>query len=283
LVGALVLMMACAVFVPVSWLRWTNDLSAIVDVPVMPAKQLANTLQAWLRPAQSSLDFTGDAAETIELLNNEKEKFKTMYQRSVGEIENLREQLQQLQQLQELWPRTDVQYVVARLAGRSPVEAIGHVTLNRGSSSGITEGTVAVWGGAQLIGRVVEVDRLRSIMMPLVHPGNSELGAVIFPRDHAPESSVQATQTELRNQGNGSFEATVDHLLDIKVGDIVRLSDNGWPPSAQMLIIGEVEEVRPIDDNPLWRRLIVRPQFRAHNLPFVNLMLEDVETLEPAP
>jgi hypothetical protein len=72
--------------------------------------------------------------------------------------------------------------------------------------------------------------------------------------------------------GEGVFIADVERDRAF-VGDIVRLNDPGWSPVAQGMILGTIESVTPNDDEPLRRRIVVRPQYAISDVAVVTLIV----------
>jgi hypothetical protein len=79
---------------------------------------------------------------------------------------------------------------------------------------------------------------------------------------------------QLRPAGDGlTLEGDLEGTpTGVDVGQIVRLSDDGWPRSAQALIVGRVVSVGPKPSSPLRLVVTVRPEYDLRRLSQVILL-----------
>ncbi len=175
---------------------------------------------------------------------------------------------------------------VARMTGRSPDRSGGLVRLNVGTRDGVTAGTVAVFRGVHLIGRVAEdVGRLSCSLIPITNPAVGLVEAFIEPEEERLAPVATAPRVQLRPDGTGGLVGDVGRDRAVREGATVRLSDPAWPETAQGMIVGFVESVSGKETEPLLGSVVVRPQYRAHLLVSVTLKIDyevaDAEGSQP--
>jgi cell shape-determining protein MreC len=266
-------------FLPVRWLRWSNDVAGIVNAPLAPFSQLGVLLASWLRPARGPvIDLPESAARIIE----ERERYESLYHAEQLRVQALEEQLAQLQQVPLENLRVPVRLVLADVIGRSPGAASGVIELKRGSRDGVSPGNVAVYAGVHLVGQVRDVDRLRSLMVPVTSPAIGLVGGAVRPKDR-PEAPMRGSQRiHLEAGGDGTLVAHVDREMDVHSGDEIVLVDDGWPAAAQAMVLGVVDAIVPVDETPLRKRVIVRPHYQADELAHVTLKIEVAQAVPAA-
>lgn len=250
---------------------WTADAAAIIQLPVVPFGHALVKVRTWLRPGEGVLP---DSSPAVQMLQQELEQFKTLYQATELENQRLREEIEQL-----TLARRDGGQAAARLQYASIVgenaQSTGRVfTLNRGSRAGVTPGTVAVYNGVHLIDRIAEgVAPLTSKLIPLT---DTEIKNVeVYLQIDATSSPTRETpRALLRPAGDGTLIGEVALDAGVEVGFVARLDDPSWPPTATALIVGTVEKLDPKPENPLRQIVIVRPRFTAENLASVTLKVE---------
>lgn len=261
---------------PTRWLGWTKDVAAIVALPITPFTHIGTKLSATLRPAASPLDaLTGDHRDMLEKLAIEKDYAEAQLVHAQLRIDELEQQVAQLQLASRYSSGRPVKLLLADITSHSPNLSLDVVSLSRGSRDGVVEGAIAVHAGVHLVGRVTQVDTLRSLMVPMTSPAMQELiDAVVMPAGNADALVDQAPRVQLSLRKDGTFSAEIDRQVAVERGDVARLADARWPGTAQAMIIGTVENVEPIEDQPLRRRIVVRPMYRAHELSSVTLKIE---------
>ncbi len=270
--GAVVLLS----FLPTRWLGWTKDVAAIVALPVTPFTHLGTKVATWLRPAPSPIDgLTGDTRGQLAQLAFEKDYAEAQLAQALMRIDELEQQVAQLQMAASYSSGRPVRLLLADVTGHSPNLSVDSVWLSRGSRDGVRVGSIAVHAGVHLIGRVTEVDKLRSTMVPITSPAMRDLiVAILMPKDATNASVETAPRVQLAQRNDGAFTAVIDRHIQLSRGDIARLADARWPAAAQAMIIGSVEAVEDIEDQPLRKRVVVRPMYRAHELSSVTLKIE---------
>ena len=259
---------------PTSWLGWTSGLAEIVNVPVQPFADAGVRLRDRLRPPNDPL---AGESDKVQHLIEEFEKARALSQRKQLRIEALEEEIRELQDAQRFHrgQAVEIDTLFARISGRSPDRAGGLVRLNMGSREGVVGGTVAVFRGVHLVGRVAsDVSRLSSWLVPLTDPTSGLVEAVILPADDRAISLESAPRVQLAPDGTGGLVGDLDKAVVVRRGDVVRLSDPAWPKSAWGMIVGFVESMSDKERQPLLSAVLVRPRYHAHRLSSVTLKIE---------
>lgn len=262
---------------PTRWLGWVSDVAFIVRLPVAPLGDLGNSLARWLRPpATSHEQLPPQARELVQNLEQDRDRFERLYHAAAQRAAELEEQLQQLQLVPVETLNTPVSLLRAQITNRAPADVESPVQLNRGSRHGVAPGSIAVYNGVHLIGRVADVSPVSASLHPITNPATGLLRASVFPGGGGEGATVHdAGRVALRPLGDGTFMGDVARQHPVQAGDVVRLFDPKWPTSAQAMIIGTVTDVRTKDDQPLRRIVIVQPRFRVSDLSDVTLIIED--------
>jgi hypothetical protein len=269
---------------PSRWLGWTNDLAWIVTLPIDPVSDGANAFLRWLRPTpRGAPAVPAEVRPWLDPVLEERDLWERRYRAAEQRILELTRELEQLQQVSLVAMEHPPRPLRARITGRSATSPWGPVGLTRGTEQGVragTDGTVAVYGGVHLVGRVVDATRFRCRLLPITNATTGYLRAVVLPPGDpdTPLSDAQAIQLEPVGDGTLVAEAARSPLL--AEGHVVRLSDPAWPPSAQHRVIGTIASVAVRDEDLLWCTVVVRPTYHAHQLGAVTLL---IESDEPAP
>jgi cell shape-determining protein MreC len=265
---------------PTRLLDPVRSLSDLTHMFVTPLSHLGGLVGNWLRPPPSAA--AGDIApqELIERLAGEANSAEAARRAAEQRIVELETVIEQLQQARSFTRGGNVALRTAAIVARHPDSSVGTVQLGAGSRNGVIEGTVAVYSGACLIGRVVSVSRLRCDLLPITSKRNDLIGAAIYASDRQQAAGVEV---QLVPAGDGTLTANIERNADIAVGDVARLSDSSWPEAAQGMELGLVEAIRPNDDHPLRATVVVRPRFTARDVATVTLKIETPDAGESQP
>ena len=266
-------------FLPTRWLvPLTTALADLVNVFVQPLGHLGTAVGRVLRPGDDP--GTGEA-HRVQTLLEDRDELRGLLQASRLKILRLHEEIRELQDterfhrgppMRPLMVRIDR---IARITGRSPDRSGGLERLNVGTRDGVTAGTVAVFRGVHLIGRVAEdVGRLSCWLVPITDPSSGLVEAFIESVEEPLAPVATAPRVQLRPDGTGALVGDVGRDRAVTEGATVRLSDPAWPETAQGMIVGFVESVRPKETEPLLVSVMVRPQYRAHLLVSVTLKID---------
>ena len=256
-----------------------RDLAIRVLAPI--AAPLTN-LSTRLRPAPDRPILAGgDLAKLSEELRQRDGRIIAL-ERRVKELETTSAQLQGLRR------RLGDSYAfrAAAVIGRSADPAATAITVDVGSLDGVAP-SFAVVDGANLIGRVMQVGNTTSTLTPLT--SLSTLLEVVFAPPELPLDGLPPDRQRsclLKTRGRDHFIADdVDQAMPVRVGDYARLSDRhggeNWPAAAQGMVIGQVTKIENHPDDPLRKRIEVRPLISPRALSSVTIIVPHVEEAKP--
>lgn len=263
-----------ASLLPGTALGFSNFLAEIFGIVMTPFADLGNRIGAGLRPPPAREGSNATDSELIRHLQDEMVEFERLYRAEQARVEALERQLEQIQKVPIEYMKTTVQPISARVTLRSPTSALGTVTVSRGSNHGVKPGTIAVYNGVELLGRIIKVDGVQSTILPLANRATGWIKGAVLPGGRTETVMSRAPKISLEPKGDGTFIAQADKALIINPGDEVVLLDESWPASAQAMKIGAVESVRPNDMEPLRNTVIVRPAYQVSQLASIVLKLE---------
>jgi hypothetical protein len=259
---------------PDTVLDYLQDVSDIVNFPLMPARDGVNALTRLAKP-EVTVAPPEFEERSREALYGEVEEWRRKHwrlERRILELEQLVEQLQKIP-----LDRTDVlvKPLVARITGRDPKDVYGAVNLNRGAREGVHIDAIAVRDGVHLIGRVTTVSPFQCALTPVTNETTGLLRARVIPMAGGDEMPlVAAAAFQLLPDGKGAFAGELAQEHAVAVGDAVILDDGTWPESAQATTIGRVTVVRPKDEAPLRNIVEVAPVYQVYDITSVPLLVE---------
>lgn len=257
---------------PQKLLRWTSDFAEIIRVPMRPFSHVGVRLGQWVRPPESyTLDVPEEARELVEHLQREADHFKQLYTAEQMEVASLRQTLEQIQRVPPE-SRLRVHLLGASIIARTPADGFAPVQLNRGSSHNLTVGSIALYEGVHLVGRISDVTAIGSTLLPLVHPNTGLLLARIATSYELKIDDWPVVQIEI--PGDGTFIADVDETYSILEGADAIMDDPTWPAASRGMSLGRVTAIEDIEDQPLRKRLIITPRFQVYELSRVTLKIE---------
>lgn len=231
--------------------------------------------QAIAAPVQSVSSKAGGASAGLirQIMNfrsaaDENERLKQRLDQTELELRNAREssaENERLKSLLNLKEKTGYDQVPARVIARDPSVWFNTVTINRGSSSGITL-NMPVATGSGIVGRVVAVSPWTAQVM-LITDEKAAAGAVV---GQLGESGALGSVSGLGKAGLVEMRY-VSGLQKVEVGDyILTTGQDGIYPAG--LNVGEVLEVkRGTATQP--HQIYVRPSARLDQLEEVAVLL----------
>jgi rod shape-determining protein MreC len=231
--------------------------------------------QAIAAPVQSVSSKAGGASAGLirQIMNfrsaaDENERLKQRLDQTELELRNAREssaENERLKGLLNLKEKTGYDQVPARVIARDPSVWFNTVTINRGSSSGITL-NMPVATGSGIVGRVVAVSPWTAQVM-LITDEKAAAGAVV---GQLGESGALGSVSGLGKAGLVEMRY-VSGLQKVEVGDyILTTGQDGIYPAG--LNVGEVLEVkRGTATQP--HQIYVRPSARLDQLEEVAVLL----------
>lgn len=263
LVGTVVLLIGLA-FAPVRFLGWTSDVAAIAALPLAPIGHVGNALRVWLRPPTDALVDDPAALEAAVLNRNQ---YRALWVAERLRNEELLQQIEDIRLAEQLGAGTLFDPLLADVVGRRPDGLRGPVRLNVGTAAGVRRGDIAVFRGAHLLGRILDApDPRGALLLPITDPAHGRLHGAVLSDPEDADPIPRSVALLLAAQPDGSFIADVDHDARVRTGDQVVLNDPGWPETARGMIVGEIESIDRRDDQPLRRRLRIRPRYDVHDL-----------------
>jgi hypothetical protein len=237
---------------PTSWLvPWTNRLSEITRLPLVPLGDVATSVRIWLTVDGSDLA----NREQFDLLETERNEYRRRFHAAaerVRELEGLVESLRGLPPTGEVGEFVAIEVDVV---GGDPSNPASPLQVNAGTRRGILPGAVAVHRGDTLVGRVLaDVGPTTAWVRPAVAFGLLDARLVDDRGGSAGTLGRDGVPVQLRPDGSG-WTTTVDRSAMVEIGMVARLHDPGWSRFAQGLLIGVVREIRTLESNPTRRTI----------------------------
>jgi cell shape-determining protein MreC len=244
---------------PMRFTRWTTgfaDVAVTVSAPVSNAvRWVADPLT---RPFRRSAD--------PELAEQYKQELEVARQRSLDlelKVRELERQVFELQRGADLMPELGVRQLAAPVIGRFSEASSAALQVRAGAGRGVVENSVAVVEGLQLLGRVERVTGAWCVVRPITDNAAGGIMALVMTGERL-DSGIQCRLEPaggglLRGPAEWKARAGGEDPIQITPGMTVRLRDDTWPRSAQMLVVGEVVEVAPAPDEPTRTIITVAP------------------------
>ncbi len=256
---------------PTRYLRWVNDLAAVVRLPTVPFALAGTKLQVWLR---GSDDAPLGAEHDLAHYRSEMHNYLALYHAERLRARALQERIEQLERTRIEGGNVEFKPVTASIVGRNTQSGGEVFELNVGSST-VQPNAVAVYDGSHLIGRISAVHPLTSLLIPITDPAIGPLQAAITPEGADDERALaDQTLTLLTARGDGTLEGEVEREAGVMVRDFVLLDDPTWPRTGRAMIIGRVISVESIEESPLRQRIVVQPSYLASRLSSVTVKVE---------
>lgn len=213
----------------------------------------------------------GDHFASVEDLQQENDELRAQVadlERQLRQSQQDRSENQRLRDLLELESqRRDLKTVSARVSERSVDNWSSTLTLNRGTSAGISIGDCAIDQYGDLVGVVTDAG-LNWCTVTTVLDTTSAIGAKVFRTEQV---AVAQGQLSLMTQGQLSL-TYLESAEDLISGDLVVTSGlGGYYPAG--LTIGTVEELRT-DADGLTQYAVVTPKAAIDALTQVFLITE---------
>lgn len=245
--------------IPMRYTRWTTgfaDVALTISAPVSNAvRWVADPLT---RPFRRSTD--------PALAEQYRQEAEVARQRALDlelKVRELERRVFELQRGIDLTPELGVRQLVAPVIGRFTEASSAALQVRAGSRRGVVENSVAVVEGLQLLGRVERVTSAWCVVRPITDGATGGLMALVM-TDQSLESGIEC---RLEPVGGGLLRGPAEWKpreggadpIEIAVGMTVRLRDETWPRSAQMLVVGTVTAVDPAPDEPTRTIVTVAP------------------------
>lgn len=276
--GAVIVLMILALL-PHRYSGYGSLVRSVTMLVLTPAAGPMNIFAGALRreEEQSVLGTQQELSERVQELRGRVmalEQRERELERAVAELQGLRR-------------RQGDSYIHRRasVVGRSSDGTSATLQLNIGSRHGIREGLPAVQG-ASIVGRITQVGPTSSTLGLLTTPGTlAEVVAV--PRGLDGEILPEQRRGRLLLKAGAAPNLLVaeeaDRQLPVETGDFARLMDESWPRSVQGMLVGRVVAVEPNPDDPLLKRVGVRPLMSLRDVESVVVVLPRQMTEEATP
>lgn len=270
-----------------SRLGWSRDVAEIVRFPLRPFTHAGGLVAAWLRPGPSPADgLPAEAKELVEQLVEDRDVAQRLYQRERQRNRELEEQIRLFQLLPDDVIRSASRVVIGHVTARNPDNgtSIVELRIDREAIGDVHADTVAVYGGVHLLGITAgEPKRNACALLPIVSKANDPIRARVTPKEDPARPADECPLILLEPTGTGTFTGDVKGSVVVAEGDVVRLDDPKWPPTAQMMTVGLVESIAPSPEEPLRNRIRVRPVYQVQEVAYATLIIQEREDEEPAP
>jgi len=198
----------------------------------------------------------------------------------------LRRRIEDLNAAIALNPDLAARQVTAPVIARASDPSSTVLTVRAGSDLGVGLRDVVTVRGVQLVGRVARVTGGTAYVTPITDEASADsLRAVVML-----ESDV-GLACLLTPTGEGTLAGDVEDargpdgepIGEPAEGMTVRLLDHDyWPSHAQMLVVGTVERVASAPDQPLRKRVVVRPTVDLTRVGEVTVRTTEARTSDEA-
>ncbi len=257
--------MLIACFLPPAFTNWLGGRLGELTIPVSAP---LSKLSMMIRAVPNRLDERAPEIVALEAKNKEQEA--RIYQLE-SRLAQVKAQLERLQGLQSVDP--SFRYVtasrVAESLGKSDLFKVG-----LGSSAGVRVGSLALYEGYQLVGRVSALSPRSSTITPITSRAFGSIPALVIAGDGI-EHAVPCT---LEPTGDGAFVADIgkvgqDEQSPVSVGQRVVYRDPDLRQLNTGPIIGIIEKVAPKDQAPLFVTITVRTEVNLDDIAVVDLKI----------
>ena len=279
-----------------------------VTVLVLLALSLAPTgLTGWLRharpaamfaiaPLSGQLERIGGAFRKGRTSSDPEDRSVEQLERALVELEARNNSLlselfrleRRVEQLGRLRVATGIDTIAVPATRVASMLGSGSIEVRPGVGSGVEVNGVAIApGGLQIVGLVTETSPATATVQlltdrrfepSLVVGVVSGAGVTIASTEElARLPLVQVTPT-----GRGTLVAEEVELAvadRIAVGDVMRVLDETWPRSAQLLVVGRVTRIDETDE-PLFKRVVVTPEVDPTRVRSLLLRMPDKSASE---
>lgn len=270
-----VIAMIIMCLLPSRWLEWTNWFGAQARVVVSPIAHPMTMAKNLVIPQSVG---NPNATSRERALQSELDRYRALLYKEQQENKQLSALVQQLSSGAAVTPDVAVTQIPRPVTGLSRE----FLVVRSGGHERVTRSTVAVVNAVQLCGRVVETDARTALVLPITAKDSQPLlGNVLLD-----DSGTNTARCMLVPIGKGLLEGDVtmpdsgDEEQQIQIGMEVRLLDDQWPRHAQMLLIGTIERVAASPDQPLRKRITVRPSVDLRSVPEVFFRVPDLENTQ---
>jgi len=263
--GGLALALFVAALLPARHTGFASFLREPVRAILTPAAAPMRAVGLWIRPPQRTGVSDDPAVAAIE---EERDRFYALWRRSEQTAEELAALVVELQRGRALNPEIEFAQIVAPVVGSTTERAGAVLQVRAGRDRGVTTNSVAVYQSVHIVGRAVEVGARVSDVVLVTNRRTGWLRAAVDPGEGRALLGCQLQPVEGEELLRGELDSDVQ---GVEVGMLVRLTDESWPRSARMLVLGRVVRVEPKETQPLRMVVTVRPEADLRRLSQVIL------------
>lgn len=267
--------------VPMRFTRWTTGFS---DVAVTVSAPVSNAVRWVADPLTRPFRRGADPALAEQYL----QELEVSRQRALDmelKVRELQRRVEELQRGAAMTPELGVRQIAAPVIGRFTEASSAALQVRAGGGRGVVENAVAVVEGLQLLGRVERVTSAWCVVRPITDEAAGGLMALVMTGEQL-DSGITCRLEPigggvLRGPATWEWNEAQAGPIEVTVGMTVRLRDDTWPRSSQMLIVGEVTAVDPAPDEPTRTIVTVTPTVTLHRVSEVVLRVPIDPKTEP--
>ncbi|MCC6661285.1 MAG: hypothetical protein IT437_10410 [Phycisphaerales bacterium] len=269
---AAVLVLAALAVLPMRWTSWAGQFGAVPRFLIAPVAGLVASLTGWMtRP--EGLESNPVLAE----VKSQRDLFQAMYLQQRDLVAALEQQLDEFRAREQ---PLGLRHLVARVIGSPGNPGSGILIVKAGKRHGVEPRTVAVAGGAQVVGRIEDVSATTCELVLLTNRASGSIAGVI-PAKNGEDEGIRMPY--LYPTSGGTLQGLVMYNESKRgvpqpqaaLGDTVRLDDQTWPASAQQLVLGTVVSIDHPPESPTRQLVTVRPTLRLDRVTEVTLRLAE--------
>ncbi len=270
--GAIGVMVVCAL-TPAKWMRWANALGNRASMVIAPVKGPVWALVNWVSPVEAP------KPEAIRTLENERDKWKQLYAKARMDLDDVQKKFEQLSH-GSLYPDLPIRQLPRPVIGFS-TEGGGQLEVRAGTRDGVDLSAVATTESVQLVGKVVRAATRSCWVRLITDSSGGTIDGVIMSGDEVRGPRCQ----NLFPVAGRKLQARVrveKGQTPPEAGQLVRLADDRWPRSSQMLVIGAISD-KPEPDSMGWYIVTVKPTVDLERLSEVVVRVALPEPDEKGP
>ncbi|MGH7133807.1 MAG: rod shape-determining protein MreC [Phycisphaerales bacterium] len=253
----------------------TRPLNTVLRIVTAPPRQAIN----WAASQFSRTPTTASSAE-LKAMQDEMNRWKSLYFQEKVRREQSDARLDQIQRGLALNREFNVRQLPASVIGPTSDASSSLFDVRAGTADGVEVGSVVAFDGVNLVGRVTRADTKSCQVQPVFDAKAPPINGIVFPletsSDLPPDPGGVSLVCKLTPTRSGTLAGpaegrslrNAEPAPPLKAGMLVRLADETWPRSAQMLVIGRIEEVQVLANGR--ERIVVRSAFKP---PLAEVML----------
>jgi len=267
--AASVVVLLAAALVPTRWSAWAGWIGDRADMLIAPVEQPVHSLAGWLRPRRDA------RPEDVVKLEREIDLWKQRFLRLSAEHDELKDKVEKQFGAGALYSELPPKQMLRPVIGLSS-DPGGQLTIRAGTRDGVELNAIATTEGVQLVGKVVKVASRICFVRLITDLSAGSIDGVIMSSDTVLGPACKALHpvTGRKLQGRVRIEG---NQAPPAIGQVVRLTDDRWPRSARMLVIGTISEQPTLEPATGWYLITVRPTVELERLAEVLLRFSPSE------